>query len=231
MNKILAVDTCTETCSAALLHGETMLAECEIAPREHSQKLLPMVESLLVQADLELSDMDAIAFGRGPGSFTGVRIGTAAAQGLALGADKPMVPISTLAAMALQAAKRWGDGLVIAAIDARMGEVYIGAYQVQGGDLTCVIDEQVCKPDAWPTELPEHNQLVLVGTGWSAYPDMQERLTSTIEAVEGAFYPQAEEMAELAIKEVDSGNLADAADVEPVYLRDKVTWKKLPGRE
>ena len=232
MSHILAIDTCTELCSAALLSDGAITAKAEIAPREHSQKLLPMVETLLADANVTMSELDAIAFGRGPGSFTGVRIGTATAQGLALGSGKPLIPVSTLAAMALQAAKLYGDGIVISAIDARMGEVYLAAYRCEQGRLSTIIDEQVCKPDEWDhSSLVAEDSLILVGTAWEAYPQMVELFSKKSLQVQSQFFPRAEEMAELAVLAYQQGKGCDAAEAEPVYLRDKVTWKKLPGRE
>lgn len=232
MSHILAIDTCTELCSTALLSDGAITAKAEIAPREHSQKLLPMVETLLADANVTMSELDAIAFGRGPGSFTGVRIGTATAQGLALGSGKPLIPVSTLAAMALQAAKLYGDGIVISAIDARMGEVYLAAYRCEQGRLSTIIDEQVCKPDEWDhPSLVAEDSLILVGTAWEAYPQMVELFSKKSLQVQSQFFPRAEEMAELAVLAYQQGKGCDAAEAEPVYLRDKVTWKKLPGRE
>jgi len=232
MSHILAIDTCTESCSAALLADGELTARAEIAPREHSQKLLPMVESLLQDAGLAITQLDAIAFGRGPGSFTGVRIGTATAQGLALGADKPLIPVSTLAAMALQAGKRFGNATIVTAIDARMGEAYLAAYRYCDGKLVELIAEQVCQPDGWDyASLADEAQLVLVGTAWGAYPQMVELLHANPIQVLIEFFPRAEEMAELAVESFRQGDVCDAAEAEPVYLRDKVTWKKLPGRE
>ena len=231
MSHILAIDTCTELCSAALLSAGQMRAKAEIAPREHSQKLLPMIESLLADAELSMEQLDAIAFGRGPGSFTGVRISTATAQGLALGADKPLIPVSTLAAMALQAGKAFGEATIVAAIDARMGEVYLAAYRFVAGELLELLPEQVTQPDGWDyASLAQQQQLLLVGTGWAAYPQMAELLNQPAR-IEAEWFPRAEEMAELAVTALPQGAVCDAAEAEPVYLRDKVTWKKLPGRE
>ena len=122
--RILAIDTATEACSVALWNDGTIKAHFELCPREHTQRILPMVEEILAAGDLTLTDIDALAFGRGPGSFTGVRIGIGIAQGLALGANLPMIGVSTLATMAQGAWRKNGATRVLAAIDARMGEVY-----------------------------------------------------------------------------------------------------------
>ncbi|MDI9229458.1 tRNA (adenosine(37)-N6)-threonylcarbamoyltransferase complex dimerization subunit type 1 TsaB, partial [Serratia bockelmannii] len=127
--RILALDTATEACSAALLNQQQIYARFEIAPRDHTQRILPLVQELLQVQQLELTALDALAFGRGPGSFTGVRIGIGIAQGLALGANLPMIGVSSLATMAQGAWRLTGATRVLAAIDARMGEVYWAEYQ------------------------------------------------------------------------------------------------------
>ncbi|MFA0231771.1 tRNA (adenosine(37)-N6)-threonylcarbamoyltransferase complex dimerization subunit type 1 TsaB, partial [Vibrio sp. 10N.261.45.A7] len=126
--KILAVDTATENCSVALVIGDQVFARSEEAPRDHTKKILPMVDEVLKEANVALTDLDAIAFGQGPGSFTGVRIGIGIAQGLAFGADLPMIGVSTLAAMAQGSYRKFGETHVATAIDARMSEVYWARY-------------------------------------------------------------------------------------------------------
>ena len=127
--RILAIDTATEACSVALWNDGTTFAHFELCPREHTQRILPLVRAALADAEVKLTDLDALAFGRGPGSFTGVRIGIGIAQGLALGAELPMIGVSTLATMAQGAWRKTGATRVLAAIDARMGEVYWAEYQ------------------------------------------------------------------------------------------------------
>ncbi len=147
-SKILAVDTATENCSVALKVGNEIIARCEMAPREHTTKILPMVDSVLAEAGLTLNQLDALAFGRGPGSFTGVRIGIGIAQGLAFGAELPMIGVSTLAAMAQQAFRKQQATHVLAAIDARMNEIYVGGYKrLDNGDWETVVAEAVTAPE------------------------------------------------------------------------------------
>lgn len=124
--RILAIDTATEACSVALWNNGEKHALFEICPREHTQRILPMVQQVLAESGVTLNQLDALAFGRGPGSFTGVRIGIGIAQGLAMGAELPMIGVSTLATMAQGAFRVTGATQVLAAIDARMGEVYWG---------------------------------------------------------------------------------------------------------
>ena len=131
--KILALDTSTEACSAAVYADKQVYAQFALTPREHTRLILPMVEKVLGDADLRLQDVDAIAVGRGPGAFTGIRIGVGVAQGLAMAADKPILPVSTLAALAQQAYVQQGATQVLAALDARMQEVYWGQYSLKDG--------------------------------------------------------------------------------------------------
>jgi len=149
--KILAVDTATQACSAALfIDGETT-AEFRLAPREHTQLILPMVESLLQQAAIKIADLDALAFGRGPGSFTGVRIATGIVQGLAFAHNLPVLAISTLASIAQLAGDEHQHNNVLAGIDARMGEIYWGCYQRADNE--------------WPDDTPGYGAGVLARTG------------------------------------------------------------------
>ncbi|MDD1792920.1 tRNA (adenosine(37)-N6)-threonylcarbamoyltransferase complex dimerization subunit type 1 TsaB [Enterovibrio makurazakiensis] len=229
-SKILAVDTATENCSVALKVGDETIARCEIAPREHTTKILPMVDSVLAEAGLTLNQLDALAFGRGPGSFTGVRIGIGIAQGLAFGANLPMVGVSTLAAMAQQAYRRHQADHVLATIDARMNEIYAGGFQrLDNGDWTTVVEEAVLPPALFNPQLANASWFT-AGTGWQAYPDLISQLhLETTDS--GVLYPEAEDMLILAYHALARGEAVDAEHASPVYLRDTVAWKKLPGRE
>src|SRR6185503_4238342 len=124
---LLAIDTATENCSAALLCGGQLLERSELAPRRHAELILPMIDSLLAEAGLSRRSLDGIAVGRGPGAFTGVRLAISVAQGMALGLDVPVVPVSSLAALALDAPDN--GAAILACIDARMGEVYTGTFR------------------------------------------------------------------------------------------------------
>src|SRR3954470_6762837 len=141
---LLAIDTATECCSAALLCGEHLLERSELAPRRHAELILPMIDSLLSEARLSRRSLDGIAVGRGPGAFTGVRLAISVAQGLALGLDIPVVPVSSLAALAQGAPEQTHGDALLAAIDARMGEIYAGAFH-RGADglVTPIMDEMV----------------------------------------------------------------------------------------
>jgi tRNA threonylcarbamoyladenosine biosynthesis protein TsaB len=217
---LLAIETSTESCSVALVHGEEVIARSELAPRRHAELALPMADALLAEAGLGRHALDAIAVGRGPGAFTGVRLGVALAQGMALALDRPVVPVSSLAALALEAG---GDeAAILAVIDARMGEIYAACYRHDGtGGLLALDDERVCKPDA--LALPGAETWNVVGSGWTAYaPVLRGRLTGTLAHADGDRYPQARHVAELAVREYRAGRAVPPEQALPVYLRDKV---------
>ena len=230
--RILAIDTATEACSAALWNDGNTCAHFELCPREHTQRILPIVQDILTQGGVSLTDLDALAFGRGPGSFTGVRIGIGIAQGLALGAELPMIGVSTLATMAQGAWRKQGASRVLAAIDARMGEVYWAEYQrdAQGvwhGENT----EAVLKPEAVQQRLAElEGEWATVGTGWAAWPDMTQGANVTLSDGD-VLLPEAEDMLPIACQLREQGKTVAVDKAEPVYLRNEVAWKKLPGRE
>ena len=235
--KILALDTATENCSVALIIGEQVFARSEVAPRDHTKKILPMVDEVLNEAGLALTDVDALAFGRGPGSFTGVRIGIGIAQGLAFGAELPMIGVSTLAAMAEGSFRKYGHRNVACAIDARMSEVYWGRYSRQDNGTWLEVDEECVIPPGELAQQIENDSLVwrTAGTGWDAYGEAFTDLSLDFGEADGengsVLYPEAIDIAYLAKLEWEKGNTVDAESASPVYLRDKVTWKKLPGRE
>ena len=230
--RILAIDTATEACSAALWNDGTVSAHFELCPREHTQRILPMVQDILATGGAALTDLAALAYGRGPGSFTGVRIGIGIAQGLALGAGLPMIGVSTLMTMAQGAWRKTGATRVLAAIDARMGEVYWAEYQrdedgVWHGEET----EAVLKPAAVADRLARlSGEWATVGTGWQAWPDLAKESGLTLSSGEVEL-PAAEDMLPLAIQLLAAGKTVAVEHAEPVYLRNEVAWKKLPGRE
>jgi len=233
MSKILALDTSTENCSAALyIDGEITVRELE-SPREHTKRILPMVDSLLKEAGLKLTELDGLAFGRGPGSFTGVRIGTGIAQGLAFGAELPMLPISSLAAMAQGAHRVNKAKHILPAIDARMGEVYFAHYALnEDGIMTLVDDEIVTKPEQLLTTFNAELDFLTIGTGWQTYQsDLATLSVSSLTSCEQIMFPSAQDIAVLAAYEFEQGKAVAVEDAAPVYVRDTVTWKKLPGRE
>ena len=230
--RILAIDTATEACSAALWNDGTLSAHFEICPREHTQRILPLVQEVLNESGTQLTDLAALAFGRGPGSFTGVRIGIGIAQGLALGAELPMIGVSTLATMAQGAWRKTGATRVLAAIDARMGEVYWAEYQRdEQGVWHGEESEAVLKPEAVRERLQQlEGEWATVGTGWQAWPDLANGCGLTL--ADGAIQlPEAQDMLPLACHLFTAGKTVAVEHAEPVYLRNEVAWKKLPGRE
>jgi tRNA threonylcarbamoyladenosine biosynthesis protein TsaB len=226
---ILIIDTATEACSVALEVNEHVFKRFEICPQQHSQRILPMIDEVLKEANVILQDLDYLAFGRGPGSFTGVRIATGVLQGLSLGTGHKVVGISTLAAMAQQAYAQNKREQVTAAIDARMSEVYFGQYQIHNNVMTLIGEEQVLPPEEAAELLSSRSELAGVGTGWQAYPELNA--AATVEVLSGVLYPNAVFMLPLAKASIAAGHAVEVEDIQPVYLRDKVTWKKLPGRE
>ncbi len=223
--KILALDTATDACSAAAWENGLVHERFEIAPRRHAQLLLAMVDGVLSQAGWELNDLSAIAFGRGPGSFTGVRIAAATAQGLAFGSDRPVVPVSSLAALAQAAFDAHGARRCAAAFDARMEEVYYGAFEIRSsGVAEAVVGEQVCPPEE--VTLPPGGAWTGVGPGWDAYRErLTARLGDRLSEVYPAALPRARGVAALAAVAFSRGEAVSAEAALPVYLRDRVTQR------
>ncbi|WP_025121050.1 MULTISPECIES: tRNA (adenosine(37)-N6)-threonylcarbamoyltransferase complex dimerization subunit type 1 TsaB [unclassified Serratia (in: enterobacteria)] len=230
--RILAIDTATEACSVAIWNQGEVHALFELCPREHTQRILPLVQQVLAESGLSLSQLDALAFGRGPGSFTGVRIGIGIAQGLALGAELPMLGISTLQTMAQGAWRMTGAQRVLAAIDARMGEVYWGQFErkLDGQWLESAGEAVLSPQQALERAQQLQGDWAHVGTGWQTYPDLV--VGSSLNVTDGQMLlPQAEDMLPLAVLAWQQGLAVNVENAEPTYLRNEVTWKKLPGRE
>ena len=219
---LLALDTATEACSAALLHEGRLFHRVEVAPRMHAQLLLPMIDELLAEAGIALAQVDALVFGRGPGAFTGVRIATGMVQGLAFAIGKPVIGISNLAALAQRAWREQGAEQVCAAIDARMDEVYWGCYHLVDGVMTLAGAERVCAPEQVDLA-PELTTPVGAGTGWQ----YAERLTVPVQRSWPQMLPDATDLISLALPAWRAGQVLDAADAQPVYLRDKVATPKV----
>jgi tRNA threonylcarbamoyladenosine biosynthesis protein TsaB len=217
---LLAIETATEACSVALLHDGALIDRTELAPRRHAELVLPMAEDLLADAGITRSQLDAIAVGQGPGAFTGVRLAISVAQGLALALDLPVVPVSSLATLAMQAPKN--GAAILAAIDARRQEIYAGAFRFNADDRVEAIDrERVLAASA--LELPEAEAWNVLGTGWSAYGDViREHLPSPPRWVDEDRYPQARDVALLAAPLFAAGKGVPPEQALPVYLRDKV---------
>lgn len=233
MPSILALDTSTEMCSAALLLADgRAIRRFANAPREHTQLLLNMVDELLAEAAIGLADLDAIAFGRGPGSFTGIRIAVSMAQGLAFAVDKPLIPVSTLAAIAQGALESITDKLIpafiIPAIDARMSEIYWAVYQPdENGLVNLCGDENLDKPEAIALESlitgEQTTNIWGIGTGWQYAAQIP--LSRSLSYQDANYLPDAIHIARLAQRDFASGLAVPADQALPVYLRDKVAWQ------
>ena len=222
--KILGLDTSTEACSAALLVDGEIHERYQVAPREHGALILPMIETLLDEAGLKITQMDALAFGRGPGAFVGVRIATGVAQGIAFAADLPVIPVSSLAALAQGA----GKSHVYTAIDARMDEVYWAAYvRNAAGYVELLGEEMVSTPDKVVPASIAADEWYGVGSGWGTYPKELQQVVTYITAFDFECFPRAKDIVQLAQHDLQLGNFVDAAQALPVYLRNKVAKKAL----
>jgi len=218
--RILAVETSTEYCSVALWQDGTVSERCELVGQKHSEVLMAMLDGVLNDAGIRIGQVDGIAFGKGPGSFTGVRIACGVAQGLALGADVKVVGVCTLQALA-QAS---GRDKVIAALDARMGELYLAAYEKRDGNWLAAIEPCLCKADTAPDVIGD--SWLGAGSGFAVNSDvLQEHYGKQLAGVDGGAAPLASAVAVLAAGEFAKGNELDAAQALPLYLRDKVALK------
>jgi tRNA threonylcarbamoyladenosine biosynthesis protein TsaB len=221
--KLLAFETATEACSVALLVDGDVRERFEIAPRRHAELALPWAEGLLADAGITRSQLDAVAVGRGPGAFTGVRLAISLAQGIALALDRPMVPVSTLAVLAagLPEPSDADDVRILAAIDARMGEVYLGAFQRGATGVIALGEERVVRPEH--AELPQGEGWHGVGTGFAAAEGaLQRRFAVPLSSVDANALPHAADLARLAASAYARGEVHPPERVEPAYLRDNV---------
>ncbi len=232
--KLLAIETATEACSAALLQDEEVFAVSEVAPRKHNELILQMCEKVLAEAGLSLPQLDAIAFGRGPGAFTGVRLATSVTQGIALAQDLPVLPISSLAAMAQAACIEKNVTQVWSCIDARMKEVYYGLYKLdnilqdntnvsQANIVKLIEQEHVSKPMDIKIQL--ENGCYGVGSGWQSYAKVLQQVANRKVEFDVNALPRAEFVARLGKYYFQQGRAISASQALPVYLRDNVAQK------
>lgn len=219
--RILAVDTATEACSVALWIDGEVSERYALAPRRHAALVLPEIERLLAEAELTLGRLDALAVGRGPGSFTGVRIGVAIVQGLALGADLGVVPVSSLRALARELGERTPQRRILAVLDARIDEVYAGGWSFENEPMGAEVwPERVCAPEALAET---EGSWFGAGTGFAAYPErLAAALGDRLSGVEAECYPHARQVAAIAASELPAGGALAPERVVPVYLRDRV---------
>lgn len=215
--RILALDTSTEYLSLALLLDGQVLSRDTHAGQTHSQLILPMVGELLKEGGISLRELDGIAFGAGPGSFTGLRIACGVTQGLAFGANLPVAGISTLLALAHGSSA----DKVIACLDARMGEVYHAAYVRHGNGWEEASAPGLYKPEAVP--VPGSDGWTGAGTGWAAYGTvLSTRFAGKTSLVLPDAYPKASSIAALAVPMLEAGHGVPAAQAAPIYIRNKV---------
>lgn len=233
----LAIDASTEACSVALQANGKLYSRYDLCPQSHSLRLLPMVDEVLIEAGIKLSQCDGLIFGRGPGSFTGVRIGVGVAQGLAFAVNLPVFGVSSLQAMAqlafIEGRIHGEKSGVIAAIDARMGEVYNGYFML---DENNIMQPQCAEAVTAPEQLAQHLSTVVnkaeygVGSAWDAYSEQLSSLKSNA-GTPDVLFPSAVAMLAIGVISLEQGKGVAAEDAQPVYVRDTVSWKKLPGKE
>ncbi|MEH6529511.1 MAG: tRNA (adenosine(37)-N6)-threonylcarbamoyltransferase complex dimerization subunit type 1 TsaB [Porticoccus sp.] len=224
MTNILAIDTSTPACSAALLCGDNQISRHQLGSREHTRLILPMVDEVLSEAGLVLSQIDALAFTAGPGSFTGIRIGFGVVQGLAFGADIPVLPVSTLEALAHTAIRKLNisaQTYVLPMLDARMDEVYWSLFEYNGAELNRVHGDNLTPPEDI-TSLFSGAAHAVVGDGWN-YAD---RILLKPAVFDSTLLPEARDVLSIALREVKAGKTCSIDQVQPVYLRNNITWKK-----
>lgn len=219
--KILAFDTSTEWCTAALwLDGDIRSVETE-AGQGHSRLLLPMIQRLLAEAELTLGGLDGLAFGRGPGAFTGLRIACSVVQGLGMGAGLPVVGVMTLEAMAEESAAE----RVVACLDARMGELYGAVFQREPQGWAILAGPGLYRPEALP--LPENPGWVGCGSGFAAHGEiLRARAGGRARAIRPEIIPHARSIARLAAARFARGEGVAAEDAQPYYIRNKVALKR-----
>lgn len=218
--KILAIETATEICSVALLHGESMFERAEPAGQRHSERVLEMVSQVLHEAQTDIRALDAVAFGEGPGSFTGLRIACGVAQGLALGSDLAVTGVSTLLAVA----ETVGSTKAIVAMDARMGEIYHAAFIKTEGAWAVISPPCVCKPEAAP--MLDGNGWDGCGNGFSVYGSaLLARYGATLESIFAEAMPSAAAIARLAEPRLRAGQHTGPEGAAPLYVRNNVALK------
>ncbi len=219
--RLLALETATEGCSVALWLDGELLERFEVAPRGHAERVLPWAEALLAEAGLAVRALDAVAFGRGPGAFTGLRIACGVAQGIALGAGLPVVPVSTLAALA-QGAAGPARPRILAALDARMGEVYWGGYVLgEEGLVRPAGEEALLPPERVPR--PQGEAWWGAGPGWAAHGEaLRRRLGGQLAGASPELLPRAGAVARLAAAALARGEALPPEQAQPAYLRQQV---------
>ena len=223
--KLLAVETATHACSAALFIDGHIEQRFTIAPQQHTKLILPMIDELMALAQLKPQQLDGLAFGCGPGSFTGLRIATGIIQGIAFGADLPVVPVSTLAALAQAHFNQHDPTLAFTAMDARMGEIFWGVYEKDATGYARLLGKEAVLPApaiVFPARLG-----VGIGSAWAIYQAiLTEKLGSLLQTVRADALPEAAMIAQLGVIGLQNKQGVSAEQANPVYLRNKVAKKE-----
>ncbi len=219
--RLLAVETGTDQCSVALCDGDNIVSRCDQRARVHAKRVLAMSDECLQEVGCAVTDVDAIVFGRGPGSFTGLRIAVSVAHGLALGADLPVIPISSLAAHAAAAWRTHDANKVAVAVDARMAECYWGCFLMRDGVPRLCGSETI----GLPADLPalDGSGWFGTGTGWERYPELGSRYVQGMAGIDAGLLPEARDLIESARLSYDQGKVMAPEEALPVYLRERVT--------
>ena len=231
MPTLLCIDTSSASCSVALLHSGDVLLEVENTPQKHSERVLEMCESLLNSTNIDINEVDALGISQGPGSFTGVRIGISVAQGIAFAANIPVIAVSSLALLAQQTYRQYNDEKVLCLSDARMGEMYWGAFTLQNGLMTNTENEGLIAPADFSFENVMNKKSagtqdwVSCGSAWPEYETQLSTLKNQFKSVYTDIALSAENIIPFAIHGLETKNTISAFQLEPVYLRNKVAEK------
>ena len=224
MTKLLAIETSSDIGSIAVLAGDRLAESAIATPREQTVRILPLIDELLSTVDLELSDLDGISFGRGPGSFTGVRVATAISQGVGLATSTPLLPVSSLAATAQQAWRIEGIERSLIAFDARMGEVFWCAYEIQDDLAIAIGAERLSSPD--DVEWAGSGEFACLGSAFARFVGELGSVTAGANRISPDTAPTAADLLPLALADLEAGRGVAAAEAAPVYLRGEGAWKK-----
>lgn len=218
--RLIALDTATESVSAALLEGKELTVRLETERNRHTERLLPLVDEVLKEKSLTAADLDAVAFGAGPGAFTGLRVACGVAQGLAWALEKPVVAVSNLQAAALRARAAGAAGVVLIALDARMGECYVGVYDLTDAMPRALTEPELVKPEDAGEIAARHGCTVAAGSGVDLYAE-KLGLGQTVKVICGVS-PDAGDIARIAVEMASRGETTTAALASPVYVRNRV---------
>ena len=224
--KLIAIETSTENCSVALLNEDSITFKSEVAPQKHAEIVLEMLDTILKEGALSKDELDGLVLGIGPGSFTGVRIAASTVQGLALGLNLKVAKITSLEALAIEALSKASASYVVSSIDARMGEVYVAVYKVEGSALTLLSEEKVLKPEDAVAHLKQYvsetDSVICAGSGIELL-----KKAGMSDYPKHADFPQAQYLLNKGAELLSLGKGVDPEDALPLYVRNEVTWKKV----